>query len=192
LTRMSSPECSAQTYNCKSRLPQDKICQRLSGLSLVLSREDEALICSRCMYALQPFGQTVSKHLWEKHSIPAKDSSGLNALVIELKLPDPNTLPRHQDWSQAHPHLAVQSGAVCLQCNYRSTSADLLQRHLSKEHGQRRADMDIQRGNVWREVGLQIWSQDGKREFWIVESNVDQATTLPIEGKGFRSNPNLT
>ena len=63
---------------------------------------------------------------------------------------------------------------VCLQCNCRTTSADLLRRHLSKEHGQRRADMDIHRGKAWKEVSLQSWSQNGKREFWIVESNVDQ------------------
>jgi hypothetical protein len=158
---MSSPECSAQTYNYEPRHPQDKICQRLLGLCLLLPREDEAFICSRCMYALQPLGQIVSKHLWEKHFIPAKDHSGLNALVIELKLPDPNTLSKHQDWSQARPHLAVKAGAVCLQCNYHTTSADLLQRHLSKEHGQRRADMDIHRGKVWREVSLAKRQQRG-------------------------------
>jgi hypothetical protein len=129
---------------------------------------------------LKPFGQTVSKHLWEKHSVPAKDRSGLNALVLELKLPDPNTLPTSQDWSPAHPHLALQAGVVCLQCNYRTTSKDLLQRHLSKEHGQRSSEENLGRGKIWKEVSLQSWSQNGKRKFWIVEPAVDQDTAQSL------------
>jgi hypothetical protein len=125
------------------------------GLGHVLIRSGDALICSHCMYALKPLGQTVSKRSCEKHSALTKDRSGLNALVLELELPDPNTLPTGQDWSPAHPYLAVQAGVVCLQCNYRTTSTDLLQHHLSKEHSQWRSDMDIRRGKIWTEVSLQ-------------------------------------
>jgi hypothetical protein len=98
---MSSIDCLSQTPTPRPHLLQDEDYQSLLGLGLVLSRSDDALICSHCMYALKPFGQTVSKHLWEKHSVPAKERSGLNALVLKLKLPDPNTLPTSQDWSSA-------------------------------------------------------------------------------------------
>lgn len=171
---MSSTNRPSQTPTPRFHLLQDEACQSLLGLGLVFSRADDALICSHCMYALKPFGQTVSKHLWEKHSVPAKERSGLNALVLKLKLPDPNTLPTSQDWSPAHPYLALQAGFVCLQCNYRTTSKDLLQRHLSKEHGQGRSDEDLGRGKIWTEVSLQSWSQNGKRNFWIVEPAIDQ------------------
>jgi hypothetical protein len=35
----------------------------LTDLSLSLDRDNKAIICTRCKYALQPSGQTVSKHL---------------------------------------------------------------------------------------------------------------------------------
>jgi hypothetical protein len=178
---MSSIDRPSQTPTPRSHLLQDEACQNLLGLGLVLSKSDDALICSHCLYALKPFGQTVSKHPWEKHSVPAKERSGLNALVLKLKLPDPNTLPTSQDWSPAHPYLALQAGVVCLQCNYRTTSKDLLQRHLSKEHGQRRSDEDLGRGKIWTEVSLQSWSQNGKRKFWIVEPTIDQDTAQSLD-----------
>jgi hypothetical protein len=42
----------------------------------------------------------VSKHLWERHSLPAKDRAGLNAFVRGLDLPDPNTIASKQDGSE--------------------------------------------------------------------------------------------
>jgi hypothetical protein len=148
----------------------------LSGIGLVLCKSDQVLICSPCQYALQPSGQTVSKHLWERHSLPAKDRAGLNAFVRGLDLPDPNTIASKQDGSEAHPHLGVQSGVVCLQCRYRTTSMNLLQRHLVKEHGQRKTYKGNDRGKDWVDVNLQSWSQNGKRKLWIVETPRDKGS----------------
>jgi hypothetical protein len=105
-----------------SDLSSDKIPRRLSDLGLVLCEADRVLVCVHCKYSLQPLGQTVSKHLWEKHCLPAKDRAGLNAFVRSLELKDPNALPPCPDGSLTHPHLAVQCGVACLQCRYRTTS----------------------------------------------------------------------
>lgn len=80
-------------------LSPDEIARRLSGLGLVLCEADGVLICVHCKYSLQLSGQTVSKHLWEKHSVPAKDRAGLNGFVrgLELRDPDPTLVfPRER------------------------------------------------------------------------------------------------
>jgi hypothetical protein len=43
-----------------------------------------AIICTRCQYALQPAGEAVSKHLWEKHEVPLNQRVGLNSFVRSL------------------------------------------------------------------------------------------------------------
>lgn len=123
-----------EPLNAWSDLSKREVNCRLRDIGLVLSEPKEVLICTRCKYALQSSGQTVSKHLWEKHCMPAKERSGLNAFVQNLDLPDPNSVPKHPDGDPAHPHLLAQSGFTCLQCEYRTTSQNLLKRHLSQEH----------------------------------------------------------
>jgi hypothetical protein len=136
------------------------------------------LVCVHCKHSLQPSGQTVSKHLWEKHSLPAKDRAGLNAFVRSLELQDPNALPPCPDGSPAHPHLAVQCGMTCLQCRYRTTSPTLLQRHMAIEHGQRKYPGGSDKGILWAEATLQSWSQQGKRDFWIVKTTREDGPLL--------------
>jgi hypothetical protein len=131
-------------------------------------------------YAPQPSGQTVSKRLWEKHSVPAKDRAGLNAFVGSLELQNPNSVSSCPDGSPAHPHLTVQRGVTCLQCRYRTTSTNLLQRHMMKEHGQRKCRDESDKGTLWAETDLQSWSQNGKREFWIVRSRQEDMPS-PVE-----------
>jgi hypothetical protein len=95
-------------------LSPDVVCRRLSDLGLVLCEADGVLVCIHCKYALQPSGQTVSKHLWEKHSLPAKDRASLNAFIRSLELQDPNVLSPCSERSPAHPHLVVQRGVTYL------------------------------------------------------------------------------
>jgi hypothetical protein len=159
----------SNTTDAWNDLSPNEICQRLSDLGLVLCKADGVLICLHCKYSLQPSGQTVSKHLWEKHSLPAKDRAGLNAFVRGLDLQDPNTISPCSDGSPAHPRLIVQRGVTCLQCRYHTTSSNLLQRHMGKEHGQRKCRDGSDKGTLWAEASLQSWSQQGKRDFWIVK-----------------------
>lgn len=164
--------------NCKMSPPKNvnawldlspaEVHQRLADLGLVLCEDDRLIVCNHCKYALQPSGQTVSKHLWEVHSLPAKDRTGLNAFVRGLKLQDPNTVAPRPDGSPPHTQLIVQDGFTCLQCRYRTTSSDLLQRHMAKEHGQRKCRNETDKDILWSVAILQSWSQNGKRDFWIV------------------------
>jgi hypothetical protein len=51
-----------------------------------------------------------------------------------LHLPDLNELLKRADGSARHPYLALQAGAECKHCALRSTSNDILSRHLKKVH----------------------------------------------------------
>jgi hypothetical protein len=75
-----------------THLSQEEVIRRLESIGLVLCRVDSVLVCINCKYALQPSGHTVSRHLWERHSIPTKDRAGLNAYVRSLGFPNPDTV----------------------------------------------------------------------------------------------------
>jgi len=96
--------------------------RRLCDIGLVVCDSEEILICIRCKHALQPSGQTVSKHLWKKHCVPAKDRVGLNAFVQSLDFPNPNAVTEQVDSDPTNPYLPSQSGFACLQCECRTTS----------------------------------------------------------------------
>jgi hypothetical protein len=105
--------------------------------------------------------------------VPAKERAGLNLFVRNLNLPDPNSVPKRLDGDPAHPHLLVQSGYTCLQREYRTTSDTLARRHLSQEHSQQFPRLSTADNRCWSEVTLQSWTQNGKREFWIVATSED-------------------
>jgi hypothetical protein len=125
-----------QRYPVRSwrNLPLEQAECRLEALGLHFYQPEQALICTRCQYALKPSGETVSKHLWEKHQIPPEERHGLTAYVKDLHLIDPNQLPPRQDRSEPHSHLSTLSGAECRQCGCRSTSVKLVGRHVPKAH----------------------------------------------------------
>jgi hypothetical protein len=104
----------------------------LADLNLSLDRDNRAVICTRCKYALQPSSQTVSKHLWERHAVDAKRRRGLHALINSVKLPDPNTLCTPPDGTRPHPYLTVHEGFACRRCDFRTTSTELAQRLVAK------------------------------------------------------------
>lgn len=173
---MPQPE-SADVW---SQLPRDESRRRLDSIGLVLSESDRILICKHCRYALQPSGQTVSKHLWEKHLLPARDRAGLNAFIRSLALQDPNTVPKRPDGSAAHSHLSVHDGFACSQCDYRTTSENLLKRHLSQAHNRHSPRTSEIHAQSWSKVRLQSWTQNGKREFWVI-ATLDEEETPPTE-----------
>jgi hypothetical protein len=159
-------------------LPLEQAERRLEALGLHFNQPERALICARCKYALKPSGETVSKHLWEKHQIPPEERHGLSAYVKGLHLTDPNQLPPRQDRSEPHPHLSVLSGAGCRQCGYRSSSVKLFGLHLSKVHDLRRKSSDWMRDEIVENLSLQSWTQNGPRQYWTVRSGA----SIPLLG----------
>ena len=148
----------------------DEDAAKLASWGLNLNAPEPVLICITCRYALQPSGDTVNKHLWEKHSIPTSARPGLGALLRSLQLSDPNTIAARADGSVPRPHLIAQQGARCGHCSFRSTNAELVGRHLSKTHGVRGYKGSAMRDHLDDSIWLQSWTQNGSRVYWTVQA----------------------
>ncbi|KAI8401260.1 hypothetical protein FOFC_18129 [Fusarium oxysporum] len=110
--------------------------EQLESLGLYLSQPEPAIICIQCKFALKPDGDCTSRHLGERHGISKPARRGLGLFIRSLHLPDPETLPVRLDGSSPHPHLRIHQGAACRHCGLRSTSLEVLSRHLKKLHPQ--------------------------------------------------------
>jgi hypothetical protein len=145
--------------------------ERLEELGLHLNSPEAAVLCVHCKFALKPTGDRVTRHLGEKHNVPNALRAWVSQYIRSLKLSDPSKLAPRPDGSPYHPHLAVSLGAACKHCDYRTTSTDLLGRHLVKSHGRKRKSSSWMRDDVIEGVLLQSWVQSGTRGFWIVDRN---------------------
>lgn len=94
---------------------------------------------------------------------------GLISFIYSLRLPDPNTLPPRPDGLPCHPHLTSHTGVACRYCEYRTTSLELLVRHLAKAYNCRRGGRrkGWLRNEIIQDLRLQSWSQNGARGYWI-------------------------
>jgi hypothetical protein len=110
--------------------------EQLENLGLYLNQPEPAIICIQCKFALKADGDCISRHLGERHGISKPARRGLGPFIRTFRLPDPETLPVRLDGSSPHPHLRIQQGAACRHCGLRSTSLEVLTRHLKKVHSQ--------------------------------------------------------
>jgi hypothetical protein len=152
---------------------------QIAALDLVLVQPERILICRResCRYALQVTGRRVNDHLREKHGVPRAERSWPTYYLQSLHLPDPRTVPPRHDGSTAHPDLVASPGYGCshVPCRYRTTSRELLNRHLRRHHDVRRSRNDIL---AEYQVLLQSWVQEGNHEYWIVRQ-ADSSAAAP-------------
>lgn len=161
---------SLQTRSAFTRADSES---QLAAIGLHWDRKAAVIICTSCKYALQPRGERVSRHLGENHGVPVRARAGLTAFLAELALPDPNHIDLLPDWTAPHPHLAVQTGASCKRCLFRSTSLELVKRHVSKSHRQASKHKYWSREYIHCGAQLQSWTQNGARAYWIVKGEDD-------------------
>lgn len=98
-----------------------------------------------------------------------------------LGLPDPSQLDPQPDHCAPHPHLTVHLGGACRHCDHRSTSLELIRRHLSKTHRCKSDRKHWLRDDLDTGVQLQSWTSNGARGYWIVQgigSSADVASDL--------------
>jgi hypothetical protein len=104
----------------------------------------------------------------------ARDCHGLNAVVKQLQLPDPNKLEPRPDGCAPHPCLAAKLGVACVRCTYRFNSLELAQRHLAKIHVTKGGRKSWLRDHHRNNPLLQSWSQNGSG-YWIVAVNQENS-----------------
>ncbi|KAH6970331.1 hypothetical protein DER45DRAFT_601349 [Fusarium avenaceum] len=163
--------------------------QALKRLELHYDIPYQVIICIPCGFALKTDNDRVGRHLKEKHEISKNRRQKLNTLVNSLHLPDLDELPKRPDRSAQHPFLALQTGAECKHCNLRSTSHDILARHLKKVHT-REINAIGTRGKRWlcdhiRDgLAFQSWKANDIQRSWIALTADDQQ---PLQKGLYRS-----
>ncbi|CEJ83200.1 hypothetical protein VHEMI03220 [[Torrubiella] hemipterigena] len=108
--------------------------KKLDALDLHLDEQHRVILCKTCKFAIKPAGDRVTRHLGEKHGISRKARVGLCKLMIMLELPDPATLAPRPDNVQPHPYLEVRTCFSCKLCRFKTSSFDLISRHIPKQH----------------------------------------------------------
>jgi hypothetical protein len=160
----------------------DTLMEQLENLGLYLNRPEPAIICVQCKFAIKPDGDCISRHLGERHGISKSARRGLGPFIRSLRLPDPETLPTRLDGSPPHPHLRIQQGAACRHCGLRSTSLEVLTRHLKKVHSQ---NIQHSRGcgftkshwlqeHILDRLSLQTWTVSNIERSWTVHLSSGQ------------------
>ncbi|PNP50512.1 hypothetical protein FNYG_15955 [Fusarium nygamai] len=145
----------------------------LEKLHLHLNLPEPAIICALCGYALAANDDRVGRHLGEKHHISKTARQKLNALVNSLKLPSPDILPKRQDGSAPHPNLRIQDGKACKHCGLRSTSSEVLSKHIRSLHkpelaAMRNGGKHWLRDHIYDNLSLQSWTLNDIKSAWIV------------------------
>ncbi|KAH8749809.1 hypothetical protein BGZ57DRAFT_1019545 [Hyaloscypha finlandica] len=141
--------------------------ERLAQAHLIFDPSGPVLICQKCQYALAPSGTQVTSHLRIKHQTPLHLRGGLTKYVQSLGLPDPATISLRGDGAPAHLHLQVYKGHACRQCDYRTTSLDLITRHVGHKHSKTSSTFDT----LYDNVSLQAWTQGASRKYWTVRQH---------------------
>ncbi|KAH0175670.1 hypothetical protein KCU67_g83, partial [Aureobasidium melanogenum] len=93
-----------------------------------------ALICLTCKLALPVTGSLSTSHLWEEYKTPKQSRAGLTSYVHSLHIVDPSDLPVLPHGFLAHPDLKVFRFYACKACDQRSTSQDIIGRHMATKH----------------------------------------------------------
>jgi hypothetical protein len=166
-------------HRCPNALAADLLewRSRLARLSLYYHDEspsEACIICLLCGFAIKADGNRVTRHLHEKHQVPKAHRAGLHTFIRALRLPDPSDIRKRPDGSRPHPQLALQRGFACRHCGSRSSSMDIISRHLTQAHSyeikQRKGD---ERAYWLRNhvdlITSQSWTAHAVRHSWLVK-----------------------
>jgi hypothetical protein len=70
----------------------------------------------------------------DKHKHPRELAKDLGQLLRSYIIVGPKELRLRSDYAPPYPHLSIHLGMMCKHCRLKTTSAEILARHLSKEH----------------------------------------------------------
>jgi hypothetical protein len=129
----------------------------LKQLNLHMNEPGPVIICRICHFTLSG---SITKDLAKGKGQFSQPSTILRPKELHLR----------PDYTPLHPHLSKHLGMMCKHCQQKTTSAEILARHLSKEHGVKRKTATWLREHGVRGLMLQIWDRNGAYEYWIVEA----------------------
>lgn len=155
----------------QSFAPAQPVTELLEQLNLYFNEPEPVIICRICQSALSGSINPLVDHVVDKHQYSKDSARELSRLLRPCTILGPKELRLQPDHSPPHPHLSKHLGMMCKHCGQKTTSVEILRRHLSKEHGVKR------RTSTWlREHGvdglmLQSWDRNGTYGYWIVRAD---------------------
>jgi hypothetical protein len=110
--------------------------------------------------------------------VPKSTTKELRRLLRPYTFLGPEALRLRPDRSTPHSHLRVQPGIPCKHCTLKTTSHEVLSRHLSKNHGVKRKSPTWLHDYVVSGLSLQSWGWHSAAGYWIVEPDPSIAKPL--------------
>jgi hypothetical protein len=87
LSSIMTSDIRVHSRHAWSLMNEEDFTHKLHKLGLISNWPEPALICRHCRHALQPSGTRVSKHLAEKHAIPASERKQLVTYIVSSACP---------------------------------------------------------------------------------------------------------
>jgi hypothetical protein len=150
----------------------------LVSYGLFMNEPEPVIICCTCRFALGDSPVAVANYLAEKHGALKLDTKELRRLLRPYTFLGLEALRLRPDGSTPHPHLQVQPGVACVHCAFKTTSHEVLSRHLSKNHGVKRKSSSWIRDHVASDLLLQSWGWHSAAGYWIVKPESSPAQAL--------------
>ena len=120
-----------------STFPALSVRDLLERLNLHVNEPEPTIICRTCQFALNGIN-SLADHVVEKHKLPKSLAKEASRQLRPYTTLGPKELRLRPDHSLPHPHLSKHLGVKCKHCELKTTSTEVLSRHLSKEHGIKR------------------------------------------------------
>jgi hypothetical protein len=155
----------------RSITPAQALQQLIEQLNLHLNEPEPVMICRICQFALSGSIKSIVDHTVDMHKCPRYLTKDLGQLLKPYTILGPKELPLRPDYAPPHPHPSKHLGMMCKHCKHKTTSAEILARHLSKEHGVKRKTATWLREHGVSGLVLQSWDRNGAYGYWIVEAD---------------------
>jgi len=147
----------------------------LNQLGLHVNEPEPVIICRLCTFALRGSAESIVNYLTEKHNVSKQSANETRQLLRPYIILGPKELRLRSDGSPPHPYLAKHLGIACKQCGFKTTSVQVVGRHLSKDHGLKRKSSTWLRDYVIERLTFQSWDRNGTYGYWVVA--LDRLTT---------------
>jgi hypothetical protein len=149
----------------------------LKQFNLLLNEPEPVIICRTCQFALSGSVKCIVDHVVDKHKYSRDLAKDLAQLLRPYTILGPKELHLRPDNAPPHPHLFKHLGMTCKHCGHKTTSAEILARHLSKEHSMKRKTSTWLREHGVTGAVLQCWDRNGAYGYWIVKAGRSPAAS---------------
>lgn len=157
----------------------------LRSVQLEIAQDAELLLCAHqdCGFTLSPNPAQVTRHLYERHSVPQEKRRQVTKLLkAGLQLRDPGSAQPRKDGVPRDPRLPSLDGFLCEGCGFWSMSKEAITRHVGREHSSTETRIRRAGPNPYTPVHLQSWVRNPRgSRYWTVTDDAVHPELLTAE-----------